>query len=125
MALFAAGLGSVALREDEGPASDADVTLRIEDRDGAALLESPVHVASPSNTVLGTLESASREFSFPMETQEFPGLGPMVVSIFDLHAGGACGWVYTVDGRSGDRSAAHYRVFDGQTIRWFWSCHGS
>lgn len=108
----------------DGPTGPATIQLRIDDPDHRPLYNDTVSVEAGANTVLDALRRAAREDGFTVETQEFAGMGAMVVQIFSHRNAGACGWVYEVDGRSGDRSAELYRLETGDEVHWFWACHG-
>jgi hypothetical protein len=80
-------------------------------------------------TALTLLEAAAHEAGLALELQEYPGMGTYVRAVGTYRADGAAGWVYEVqrDGRwmSGDRSAAHYPLQEGQALRWKWVDDGA
>lgn len=121
--LAIAAFAQLTLLEEAAPRQSATARLQIDAPGDEPLLNVSVQVGAEDATALGVLSQAAKIHGFRVETQDYAGLGVMVVSIAGYHNQGACGWVYEVDGRSGDRSASAYAVKDGETVHWFWSCH--
>jgi len=124
LVLLVVGLTKFAALQNRGPTEAADVAVTIDAPDEAQLYHANVPLAAGENTVLNALRAAADRDGFTVRTQDYAGLGAMVVQIFSYHNDGPCGWVYEVNGVSGDRSASLYHVSDGDAVHWFWACHG-
>jgi hypothetical protein len=121
--LAGAGIAKLADLQSAGPSGPALVRVSAVDADGRERLNETVSLAAGDANVLVALRRAADRAAVAVQLQDYPGIGIMVVAIDGIRNDGACGWVYEVDGRSGDRSAANYPLQDGAHVRWFWSCH--
>lgn len=121
--LVAAGLAVLSFQAREGPRDAARVAVRVDDAEGRPLHEGSVHLPADGNDVLTALRTLAQSRGFTVDTDEFPGLGSMVVEIAGIRNQGSCGWVYEVNGAGGDKAADFWRLSDGDSVRWFWTCH--
>lgn len=122
--LLIAGVAQLAAMRDQGPTAEATVVLRIDDPGSLEIFNASIEVMEEANTVLDALQNAARLHGFTVDTQEYAGLGVMVVQIFGHRAEGPCGWVYEVDGVASTSSADAHRLSTGDDVHWFWACHG-
>lgn len=76
-------------------------------------------------TALSALQAAAASAGLGIEMETYPGMGVYVRAIGGIRAEGPSGWVYEVrEGDawvSGDRSAAHRPLREGEALRWSWT----
>ncbi|GEM_PF-3717578 len=119
LALLLGGAGALAWWSAvSAPAGAAQVHVEIVGPQGA-LFNGTVRVANA--TALSALQEAARAGNLTVEVVEYPGMGAYVSRIGPYSAHGGAGWVYEVDGVSGDRSAARLPLHDGDSLRWSWT----
>ena len=96
----------------------ARVQVRVEGK--TLTLFGPTEPTVDAATALQALDVASiaGEFYYDVAASSF---GPYVDQIGKYKAAGAGGWVYKVDGISGQTSADQATLKDGDTVLWYWA----
>ena len=96
----------------------ARVHVRVEGK--TLTIFGPTEPTVDADNALQALDVASvlGEFYYDVATSSF---GPYVDQIGKYKAAGAAGWVYKVDGVSGQTSADQATLKDGDTVLWYWA----
>lgn len=121
LALGGAGaLAAWGMQRDEG----ASGAYRVEAvGPSGVVLDATVDVEAA--TALMALEEAARAAGVALDLVDYPGMGTYVRAIGGFEASGASGWVYGVvrngERLNGDRSAEHFALQKGDSVRWDWT----
>ena len=122
-----AGTVTVEIRYDglaAHPEKLGDPALRDALSDSGVMLGRTEFDFTNRQTVLDALEGVLTEAGIRYETKASGLTSVYVKGIGDLYerdAGRKSGWVYTVNGRSADKSASDYKLSDGDVIVWYFT----
>lgn len=107
------------------PSGPASVDLRVDAPDGRSLFNATGFLLPTRNaTALGALLSASTVANFTVNvTYAFQGVA-FVEEVAGYRNEGACGWIYSINGRNPSLSADRAIVVTGDRVRWSWGCEG-
>ena len=79
----------------------------------------------PGESVMDVLRREARNAKLHLETSDTPGMGSYVEGIGNLYefdAGELSGWLYRVNGEFQGMAASEYRLSDGDTVEYLYTC---
>lgn len=95
---------------------------------GGEILSTVSVAFTDGDTVFDVLKAVCRDYGIQLEYSWTPAYGSYYIegihNLYEFDCGGLSGWMYSVNGWFPNYGCSKYRLKDGDSIKWLYTCKG-